>query len=190
MIYAETPSALALVGMPGAGKTLCAKHLEVQGFYQFRFGQIVVDEVARRGWPLNPENERIVREEFRAQDGMDAIAKRALPHLKVALSEKTSIIIDGLYSFSEYKMLHRELGASMVVVAVISARHLRYQRLGQRKERPLTEEEAELRDYQEIERLEKGGPIAIADFTLTNDGESAALLAALDALTEGLGLQP
>jgi len=190
MTTADAPRALALVGMPGSGKTLCAKHLEARGFYQFRFGSIVVDEVVRRGQPINPENERVVREEFRRNEGMDAIARRALPNLTAALQTHPSIVIDGLYSFSEYKTLHVELGASMVVVAVISARHLRYQRLASRDERPLTAEEARTRDYQEIERLEKGGPIAIADYTLLNNGQPQELLTALDALVSQLGLHP
>ena len=184
------PRALALVGMPGAGKTLCAKHLENQGFFQFRFGGIVTDEVARRGLPITPENERTVREEFRKNEGMDAIAKRALPHLKRALAARNSIIIDGLYSFSEYKTLRAELGTDMVVVAIVCRRALRYARLAQRPERPLTGAEAEKRDYQEIETLEKGGPIAIADFTLVNDDASETILQALDQLTNQLGLAP
>lgn len=190
MTTIEMPRALALVGMPGAGKTLCAHHLQTRGFFQFRFGGIVVDEVVRRGWGINPENERIVREEFRANEGMAAIARRALPHLKAALETHSSIIIDGLYSFSEYKILSPELAASMVVVAIVSNRGLRYQRLGSRVERPLTAEEAATRDFQEIERLEKGGPIAIADYTLLNNGEPEELLSALDVLVEALGLRP
>ncbi|NWG16426.1 MAG: AAA family ATPase [Chloroflexi bacterium] len=186
----QSPQALALVGMPGAGKTLCAKHLEKRGFFQFRFGGIVVDEVSRRGWPVTPENERIVREQFRREEGMDAIARRALPLLQAALAAHGSIVIDGLYSFSEYKTLRAELGAAMVVVAIISARDQRYRRLTDRPERPLTPEEAERRDHQEIETLEKGGPIAIADYTLLNDDQPEDLLAALDALVEKLGLKP
>ncbi len=184
------PRALALVGMPGAGKTVCAHHLEARGFFQFRFGGIVVDEVTRRGWAVTPENERIVREELRRREGMDAIARRALPHLKSALNARPSIVIDGLYSFSEYKTLRHELGAAMVVVAIACPRALRYQRLAARPERPLTAAEAEARDYLEIENLEKGGPIAIADYTLVNDRDPQTLLDALDALVASLGLQP
>ncbi|MCB9455262.1 MAG: AAA family ATPase [Anaerolineaceae bacterium] len=186
----DSPRALALVGMPGAGKTLCAKHLESQGYYQFRFGGIIVREVERRGWPITPENERIVREEIRAHEGIAAIAQRALPHLKTALLANQSIIIDGLYGFSEYKLLRAELGTTMVVVAITSPRWLRYHRLTTRQERPLTPEEAERRDYQEIERLEKGGPIAIADYTLINDQQPEDLLAALDSLVAALAFQP
>jgi dephospho-CoA kinase len=184
------PRALALVGMPGSGKSLCAAHLETQGFFQFRFGGIVVDEVYRRGWPLTPENERIVREEFRAQDGMAAIALRALPTLRAALDERPSIIIDGLYSWSEYKLLDDALPGNLAVVAVVAERGLRYARLAARAVRPLTADEARRRDWQEIEALEKGGPIAIADYTLLNNGGPEDLLAGLDAIIARLGLRP
>lgn len=181
---------LALVGMAGAGKTLCAEYLESRGYFQFRFGGIIEGEVRRRGWAVNPENERIVREEFREQDGMDAIAKRALPHLKSASAERDCIIIDGLYSFSEYKTLRSELGEDMIVVAITAPRGLRYERLAKRGHRPLTPQEAQARDWQEIEKLEKGGPIAIADYTLINDTSSEDLLAKLDALLNELGFVP
>ncbi len=184
------PRALALVGMPGAGKSLCARHLEAKGYFQFRFGSIVVDEVARRGWVLTPEHERIVREEFRANEGMDAIAKRALPILKGALERQNCIIIDGLYSWSEYKTLQSDLDGDLFVVAIVSERGLRYARLADRPERPLTAEEAQRRDYQEIEKLEKGGPIALADFTLLNNGTPDVLLSALDELVARLDFTP
>ncbi len=184
------PRALALVGMPGAGKSLCARHLGAKGYFQYRFGSIVVDEVARRGLALTPEHERIVREEFRANEGMDAIAKRALPILKQALERQHCIIIDGLYSWSEYKTLSSDLGGDLFVVAIVSERGLRYARLADRPERPLTAEEAERRDYQEIENLEKGGPIALADYTLLNNGAPDALLASLDTLIARLDFTP
>jgi len=190
-VTSETkPRALALVGMPGSGKSVCAEHLEAKGYYKFRFGQIVVDEVERRGLPLTPGSERAVREELRANEGINAIAQRALPYLKDGLDEHNSIIIDGLYGFGEYKLLNEGLGAAMVVVAVVADRALRYERLSQRPERPLTAAEAEARDIREIERLEKGGPIAIADYTLLNNGGVDDLLGKLDALLARFEMKP
>lgn len=187
---AKTHRALALVGMTGSGKTLCAAHLEAKGYPQYRFGKIVVDEVINRGLPVTPLNERAVREEFRAKEGMNAIARRALPHLQAALEKNYALVIDGLYGFGEYKMLHDELPGALIVVAIVSPRNLRYERLSRRPERPLTAEEAERRDFREIETLEKGGPIAIADYTLVNNQGKEMLLASLDALIAELDFYP
>lgn len=176
--------------MPGAGKTLCAQHLEARGFFQFRFGGIVVDVVERSGLAVNPKNERTIREKLRDEEGMDAIAKRALPLLQQALEDYDRVIIDGLYSFSEYKTLRDQLGENMVVVAIAAPRHERYARLAQRPERPLTPQQAQERDWREIENIEKGGPIAIADYTLVNDTTPDAVLARLDKLLAQLHFQP
>jgi dephospho-CoA kinase len=186
----KRPRALALVGMPGAGKSLCADYLEQEGFYKFRFGQIVVDEVARRGLPLSPANEQLVREELRDKEGMNAIAQRALPILQENLTRYNTIIIDGLYGFGEYKLLNRDLGAAMVVLSIVAERPLRYTRLANRPERPLTAAEAVERDIREIENLEKGGPIAMADYTLLNNGTPQELLNRLQALLGRLNIRP
>ena len=184
------PGALALVGMPGAGKTICAEHLTRMGFYSLRFGAVVVDEVRRRGLEVKPASERIVREELRATHGMAAMAAISLPKLKAALADGRNIIIDGLYSFSEYRLLDRELGAPLLLVAVAAPRHLRYERLSRRSIRPLSAEEARERDIREIEYLEKGGPIAMADFTLLNDKSPEDLLRRLDNLLVQLAFEP
>ena len=99
MLAITRPCALALVGMPGAGKTLCAEYLHQCGYPGFRFGQIVVDEVARRGLPQTQDSERIVREDLRAQEGMGAVAGWPLPVLQELLQDNPVIVIDGLYSF-------------------------------------------------------------------------------------------
>jgi len=184
------PRALALVGMPGAGKTICADYLRGRGYFTLRFGAVVVDEVRRRGWDVNPANERSVREELRERYGMAAMAVISLPKLLEALTRHQCIIIDGLYSFSEYKLLVEELGAPLVLLAIAAPRRLRYQRLSTRPERPLTALEARERDIREIETLEKGGPIAMADYTLVNDGATAELLRQLDSLLVSLGFSP
>ena len=70
----------------------------------------------------------------------------------------------------------------VMVVAIFTTRPLRYARLSQRPDRPLSAEEAEQRDFAEIENVEKAGPIAIADYTIVNDGTEEDLLLAVDKL--------
>ena len=166
---------IAVVGMPGSGKSLFAQNLGKQEIPIIRFGAFVTSEVERRGQLLTPENERIVREELRAAHGMDVIARLALPNIKDALSTHDNVVIDGLYSFSEYRLLLAEFSDSLFVVAIVARRSLRYHRLGHRPERPLSAPEALSRDIQEIEKLEKGGPIAMADVTVVNDGTAEQL---------------
>ncbi len=181
--------ALALVGMPGAGKTLCAQHLHAKGYFTLRFGAVVVDEARRRGLAVNPESERIVREDLRARHGMAAMARLCLPKLQAALAAHPCIVIDGLYSFSEYRYLRQHLGAPILLIAIAAPRHLRYQRLAARPIRPLNPDQAAKRDMREIETLEKGGPIAIADYTLLNDSSAAQLLNQLERILAESGFQ-
>ena len=161
---------LAVVGMPGSGKTIAASYLKSKGFPVVSLGAIVLDEVVRRGLPITPGNERIVREDLRRHHGMDVCAARALAQIRDELTHHRLVVIDGLYSWSEYQTLRKEFGDALVVLAVCAPRALRYARLASRPHRPLTEVEAEQRDFSEIETLEKGGPIAIADLIVLNEG--------------------
>lgn len=172
---------IALVGMAGAGKSVVSDFFEVKGFASVYFGAVTREEVARRDLELNEKNEKMVREELRAKHGMAAYAILNLPKIEKAL-ERGGVIIDGLYSWSEYKVLKEKLGDDLVVLAVFTPRHLRYERLSKRKIRPLTLEECGSRDYAEIENIEKGGPIAMADFTVINDGSVEHLIGQLDKL--------
>ena len=170
---------LALVGMPGSGKSTAAEYFKARGWAVLRFGQFTIDEIVRRGQVIDERNERFVREEFRRLHGPAAYAKMALPKIE-EMTQGTDLIIDGLYSWSEYKLLREALGERLVILAITAARRIRHTRLLDRVERPLTKEEVERRDYSEIENLEKGGPIAIADYTVVNDGDFERLERDLD----------
>ena len=173
---------LAIVGMTGSGKSEVSGYLRSLSFPVIRFGGVVVDEIARRGWELNPKNERSVREELRAAEGMDVCASRSLPGIKKALEKTPLVVIDGLYSWSEYKTLKATFGEDLVLLLVYTSKETRYHRLMVRPERPLTFQEAQERDITEIENVEKGGPIAFADHALLNDGTKAELRAGVDNL--------
>jgi dephospho-CoA kinase len=120
---------------------------------------------------------------------MAAFARLLLPRIQESLSQKPTVI-DGMYSWSEYKFLRDHFSDRMKVVAIYAARTARYARLSQRKERPLTSQEAEQRDHAEIENVEKGGPIAMADYTIVNDGTEKDLLRAIDRLLSTLYKAP
>jgi len=165
---------IAVVGMPGSGKSEVTREFEKNGYIRIRFGDITDEEIARRGLVLNEENERLVRESLRKKYGMSAYAKLNMPKINAAF-KNSNVVLDGLYSWEEYLILKSIYGDSLKLVAVLASPDTRYRRLATRKVRPLTREEALARDKAEIENINKGGPIVMADFTLLNESSLSNL---------------
>ncbi len=159
---------VSIVGMAGAGKSAVAKLFQENGFTKIRFGDVTDEEVRKRGLELNEENERYIRELLRQEQGMAAYAKLNQPRIDSALGY-SDVVIDGLYSWEEYTFLKTYYGEGFYVVAVWASPRTRYARLTGRLDRRLALEEATSRDRAEIENSNKGGPIAMADFTLINE---------------------
>ena len=159
---------VSIVGMTGTGKSEVAKVFEDNGFIRIRFGDVTDEEIKKRGLEPNEENERYIRELLRKEHGMSAYAKLNLPKIDEA-SKYSDVVIDGLYSWEEYAFLKTYYGEDFYVVAVWSSPKTRYARLSSRLNRRLKLEEAISRDMAEIENINKGGPIAMADFTIINE---------------------
>jgi len=159
---------VAIVGMAGAGKSEVARVLEEHGFKKVRFGDITDEELRNKGLEANEENERYIRQQLRKEHGMAAYAKLNLPRIDSSL-KSSNVVVDGLYSWEEYILLKQYYGGQFTVVAVWASPTTRHARLAHRAERPLTLAEAANRDKSEIENINKGGPIAMADFTIVNE---------------------
>jgi dephospho-CoA kinase len=162
---------LALVGMPGAGKTEAVDYVASKGWPKVYFGGIVYNEMEQAGIEVTAESQQAFREQLRAQKGKDYIARRAIEEIrKLIAAGQHNIVLDGVYSWSEYKALKHEFHHEFEVIAIVAPKHIRHHRLANRPERPFTEDEATHRDFTEIENIEKGGPIAIADHYIVNAG--------------------
>lgn len=170
-----------VVGMPGAGKTTVVKHLSKGGWPVVYFGKITLEEIRQRGMVPSEDSEREVRESLRKTQGNAVYAARSLSHIEECLRAAPTVI-DGLYSWDEYKLLKTHIKNPIHVIAVCADRRIRYARLAGRPNRPLTPSEAEKRDFAEIENIQKGGPIAIADHTLLNNDSESSLETAVDNL--------
>ena len=174
---------IAVVGMAGAGKSVISKALQDMGFPVIRFGDATHRYLKEKNLPENEKNERTAREELRKKHGMAAYAILNKPYLDKAL-EKGGVVIDGLYSWEEYTWMKQQYGEDIVVLAVYVSPKTRTERLKTREVRPLTPEERESRDESEIENLNKGGPIAIADYTIINEGPVSKLKAEVQAFAQ------
>jgi dephospho-CoA kinase len=172
--YNDDMKVIAVVGMAGSGKSEIARFFNAKGYTTVRFGEITDEAVRQQGLPLIEENERPVRERIRREHGMEAYAKLSVPKIDNALKSR-NVVVDGLYSWEEYIYLKDYYKDQFMVVAVWASPQDRYKRLGNRKNRPLTLQQAVSRDRAEIENLNKGGPICMADFTILNTGSISDL---------------
>lgn len=160
---------VAIVGMPGAGKSVAAEFFRSQGLPVLRFGDQVDLGLSQYKKPRNEKNERWYREKLRQDLGMAAMAIKIEPRIRLEAKRSSKIILDGLYSWEEYLYLKGKF-PQIFVLCIYAPPQIRFARLAVRPIRPLTEFEAISRDISEIENLHKGGPIAIADYLIKNDG--------------------
>ncbi|MBC7459676.1 AAA family ATPase [Candidatus Saccharibacteria bacterium] len=176
MTHHENLKIIAIVGLTGSGKSTAVDYFTDKGYPKVYFGGVILDAMKNAGIEHTADNERTFREEFRVKNGKDTVALAIIDQIRhLSDAGQHHIVADGLYTWTEYKVLRKEFPGELTLVAVVSPRHLRYHRLSQRPIRPLTSTEAHDRDTAEIENLEKGGPIAIADHYIINDGSKELL---------------
>ena len=160
---------IAVIGMCGSGKSETVKFFEKNGYKKVYFGGVVLDEIMKRGLEVNEENERKTREDLRKDFGMGAMAVKSIDKID-EYYRSGNVVIESLYSWEEFKIIKKKYGIAFKLLAVYTTKALRYERLAKREIRPLTNEQALSRDYAELEKLDKGAPIAFADYTVINDG--------------------
>ncbi len=164
---------LAVVGMAGSGKSEVVKYLAKKlNWPTVYFGSFTFDWIEDHHLPVNYDNEKKAREQIRRTGGMGAYAKLSLPKISALLKKNRGVIVESLYSWSEYKILKNKYGNNFQVIAAHASPAVRFKRLKARtNHRPMKNyTEFKTRDYTEIENIEKGGPIAMADLMIINEG--------------------
>jgi dephospho-CoA kinase len=172
---------VAFVGLAGSGKSSAVEYLTEKGVPKIYFGGIIYKAMEEAGIEVTWESQQKFREEIRQREGKDFVVKRAVNEVRDLIAAgQHRVVLDGLYTWSEYKILKHEFPGEMTVIAIVTPKHLRKARMAKRPERPMTAQEVDERDWTEIENLEKGGPIAIADYFVHNDKDLDWLHTQLD----------
>ena len=178
---------IAVVGMSGSGKSVVVDYLTEKGFPKVYFGGMIYKEMKRRGIEITAdgESEKQFREMIRETEGKDWVVKQVIEEtINLINAGQKRIVLDGLYSWTEYKILKKEFPGQLTVLAVVVPKALRHFRVGKRPERPFNTKEIQERDRSEVENLEKGGPIAMADYYVLNDDSVAKLHNDVDAILD------
>ncbi|MCX7880921.1 MAG: nucleoside monophosphate kinase [Patescibacteria group bacterium] len=159
---------IAIVGLPGAGKTEAAEYFKKKGLPVISFGKIINDYIDKKGLPHIEKIHHQVRTHLREKYGKEALAVLNIKNIKKLLKKNLIIIIDGMRSWEEYIYLKKELPkVNIFILALFANKELRYQRINQRKDRKTLK--GEERDIGELIDTNMGPTIAFADFLIKNN---------------------
>jgi dephospho-CoA kinase len=184
-------SLIGLCGLAGAGKTTAIDLLEQRGRgVRVYIGAFVTAEVERRGLPPGAISEKQIREDLRVSEGMDALARRALPTIHSILAASRAALLDAIYCAEERDLYLQEFGNRLVTIAVDTSVANRAKRLSVRNQRPLSAFELAERDRYEIDRLGTAEVMDRAAHSLCNDGSLSEFEQTLNKLVGRLDGSP
>ena len=161
---------IEVVGMSGNGTSVVTDYLQEIGWTKLYFGGITYKLMDEAGIPRTEDgkSEKEFREKLRKDHGPACYAKFLEPEIVEAI-KTNDVVLDGLYSWYEYKYLIEKF-PNLKLLCVVTDKELRYDRVSKRVNRPFDREAITERDLSEIENLYKGGPIAYADYYILNNG--------------------
>lgn len=160
---------VAVVGLPGAGKSEAIKVFEDHGYTNIYIPAFLFEELDRLGKEHNEENERWYREKVRAEHGINAFEHLNIPKVKERSAEG-SVTLESFYTWESYKEYKEVFGERFVVLAILASPQTRDERMAQRSYRALAPGQTAARTWAQIENLHQAGPIACADYFVVNEG--------------------
>jgi adenylate kinase len=159
---------IAIVGLPGAGKTAAADFFKQKDLPVISFGKAINDYIDKNKMQHTEEVHKEVREGLRVTHGIEALAVLNEDKIKKTLEKSVLIIIDGMRSWEEYLYLKKKLmKVKIYILALHADKQLRYKRISKRKYR--ADLYGEQRDIDELIGTNMGPTIAFADYLVKNN---------------------
>ena len=145
---------VATVGFPGSGKSVFEDVAGDLGVPVVSMGDVIRNEVDRRGLEQTDDNLGDVAVELRERHGDDVVAERCVDLVSEALedSDDDVVLVDGVRGEAEVELFREEFGDALEVVAVEVPFDVRLERLSERGRSDDMSSEEELRRRDERER--------------------------------------
>jgi dephospho-CoA kinase len=180
-VAAGTLQILAFIGAPASGKTVAATVAKDLGIPVITMGDVIREELQRRMLPVTDENAGRIANEFRANEGLDAIAKWCIPRIHDLMmsmgndAETKLIVVDGIRGIAEVEAFKHAFGANFVLVLIDAPLSLRYTRIKNRGrgDDSLAFEEFQAREARE-NRWGMGEAMKQVDHVVRNEGSLRA----------------
>ena len=159
---------IAIVGLPGVGKTDATDFFKKQGIPSISFGRVINEYIEDNRLPHVEKTHKKVRLELRQKHGMAALAVLNEGKIKKALKDNMIIVIDGMRSWQEYQYLKKAFPkVKIYILAVFADKDLRWARSIKRSHR--NKLYGEERDLDELIGVNMAPTIAYADFLVKNN---------------------
>jgi dephospho-CoA kinase len=161
---------IAFTGMPFSGKTEAVEIARKMDIEIIRMGDLVWEEVKKRGLKISDKNVGFIANEMRDKFGKDIWAVKTIEKIKEKTNLK-SLLIDGIRSFEEVERFKKSLGNNFILIAINSTDYLRHKRAlnrGREDDSKLVTEIKE-RDIREIKWGIKN-TIELSDIIVSNNG--------------------
>jgi len=159
---------IAIVGLPGSGKTAAANFFQKKGLVVISFGKVINNYIDQNKSEHTEKIHKQVREGIRSKYGKEALAILNEKKIRQVLKKEKILIIDGMRSWEEYLYLKKEFPKiKLVIVCLFTDKDIRYKRISKRNNR--SELYGEERDINEIIGINMGPTIAFADYLIKNN---------------------
>ncbi|MDI6741134.1 MAG: hypothetical protein QMD11_00200 [Smithella sp.] len=165
-----------VVGMPAAGKNIARLYAGTRDMVYYSTGDIVRSEAKIRGLEADPTTSAEISDELRGEDGM-GVTRLALDEILKSGAEVG--FLEGMRSWPEIELIREK--ADGVVVAVLTPRQLRFERVVARGREDDFPQSFDERDQREV-AYGTAIPIALADAYILNTGTMDDAMEQLDAI--------
>lgn len=154
---------LAIVSLPGAGKTAATQYFREKGIPAIKFGKTVNDYINQHHLKHTESNHKKIREKLRLKYGQAALAILNEEKIQKALENNFMAIIDGLRSWEEYIYLKNKFKKAKIVLLTLYAdKQLRYERIAKRSYG--NQLRGEERDIDELIGINMAPTLGFADY--------------------------
>ena len=165
-----------VVGMPAAGKNIARLYAGARDIVYYSTGDIVRAEVKMRGLEVDAVTSSEVSDDLRGEDGM-GVTRLALEEILKTGAEMG--FLEGMRSWPEIELIREK--ADSVVVAVLTPRNLRLERICARGREDDSPQAFDERDQREIS-YGTAIPIALADAYILNTSTMDEAIKQLDTI--------
>ncbi len=152
--------------MPGSGKEEFINVAIDFGFQIVRMGDLVRDEVRRRGHNLDDASVGGLANGEREKYGMGIWALRTLPKIR-----ESKVLIDGIRGIAEIEVYREAYPEGLYVISIESSDKARFERIKERRRKDATLTQEQFKERDDRERswgLQEA--MAVADYRIINEG--------------------